>query len=269
MDGAASGPAPSHEPAPPQAAAVGGELSDYEQQRSVNIRRNNLQLAALGLEGLPSPAQSAKPSGQAPNGKRKSTLELPSRQSTRLVGLEKRNYSEEEGRRPPPSTTRRGARSSTATAHQSSPPPTASVLEAGVAWDAVAWDAAAAAAAAAAQELRADASAGAMLWLHPSLAFADVYVLASEGSEISAGLALDGQGVRIEVGGGPYARVLELPVPLRPVCDDPQGLAFFDCSGGVWRLRWMLEARRRRSRMVICSPPLRPWRQRPAREVCG
>ena len=263
MDGAASEPAPSQEPAepaPPGAAAVGVELSEYEQQRDVNIHRNQLRLASLGLAGPPSLAQSARPSGRAPNSKRKSTPGLPSRQSTRLGGLKKRDYSEEEGRRPPLSTTRRGARSPTATARQSSPPPTASVLEAGVARDAVAWDAAAAAAAA--QELRAAGSAGAMLWLHPSLAFADVYVLASEGSKISAGLALDGQGVRVEVGGGPYARVLELPVPLRPVCDDPQGLAFFDCSGGVWRLRWMLEARRRRSCMVICSPPLRPWRQR-------
>ena len=80
MDGAASGPAPSQEPAepaPPGAAAVGGELSDYEQQRDVNIRRNHLRLASLGLAGSPSLAQSARPSGRAPNSKRKSTLGLP------------------------------------------------------------------------------------------------------------------------------------------------------------------------------------------------
>ena len=108
---------------------------------------------------------------------------------------------------------------------------------------------------AAALELRADGSAGAKLWLHPSLAFVDIYMLAGAGCAVASCLAPDGCSVRIEVGSGADVRVLELPMPLPPVCDEPQRREFFDCSGGVWWLRWMLEARRRHARMTICSTP--------------
>jgi len=261
MDGVkTTGPAPA-----PQVASS----SEYERQRDENMRQNHAKLCALGL-GAPFLAQGPKPSGRPSSRKRESaeSPQLPSRSSGRLVKQPRVDYSEEEERCPQLRTARRGASSST-TSHQSSLPPQGAgpaagdcrggggggVVVGGGGGGVVAAAAAMAAAAAAALELRADGSAGAKLWLHPSLAFVDIYMLAGAGCAVASCLAPDGCSVRIEVGSGADVRVLELPMPLPPVCDEPQRREFFDCSGGVWWLRWMLEARRRHARMTICSTP--------------
>ena len=100
----------------------------------------------------------------------------------------------------------------------------------------------------------------ARLRVHPSLACADIYVIAGGGCAFECEIydTPAGVGVSIEVVGGPDdARTLDaVSLPLRPVSDCTA--RFFDCAGrGVWRLRWMLEARRRRSQPVCFSPQRR------------
>jgi len=113
---------------------------------------------------------------------------------------------------------------------------------------------------AAAEEALLLSAAGAevRLRVHRSLAFAEIYVLAGKGCTFECDTCdvPAGVGVSIEVVGGSHdARTLvAVTLPLRPVSDC--SARFFDCAGrGVWRLRWLLEARRRRARPVRFSPP--------------
>jgi len=107
-----------------------------------------------------------------------------------------------------------------------------------------------------AQRLRASPAFPIAAVVRPSLRAADVDVLASEGAALGACVLHTDFGGRVEVSECDRTWALDVPMPLTPTSDLPVKAAFF-VRAGVWKLRWELPPRRRRARMVACSPPRR------------
>ena len=234
------------------------DVSEYKRQRLVNIQENQTRLVALGIVD----AKTIFKGGHKAPVTKAPVMTKPARKSVRLA-VPSQHYNDAVHSRSP--SRRRECGSSPAASGSHAPVRSVSGVSTAVAADAAIdaapdtdtdtdTDADADAAFEAAQKLRISPASPIAVVVRSNLCAADVYVLASEGATLVAGVLHTGYGVRVEVSDGDSSWALDVPMPLTPTSDLPVKAAFFG-RAGVWKLRWVLPARRRRAHKVACLSP--------------